>query len=255
MGKLDGKVAIVTGSGSGIGRATAVLFSKEGAKVVVGDCVDETGKETVRMIKEAGGEAIYVSTDVSNETDIRRMIQTAIDKYGKLDILHNNAGVPGTMALTTEVTNETWDACINTNLRGVWLGMKYAIPEMVKGGGGAIVNTASVCADVAFPFYSAYSASKGGIVALTRVTALEFVKDNIRINCISPGTTDTALQQGLPKEASDTAKAAIPMRRFARPEEIAAVALFLASDASSFITGQTVVADGGIVIDSHISGK
>ncbi|MFC1938565.1 SDR family NAD(P)-dependent oxidoreductase [Chloroflexota bacterium] len=253
MGKLDGKVAIVTGAGSGIGQATAILFAKEGAKVVVADCSREWGEKTVTMIKEVGCEATFVQTDVSREEEVKRMVKRAIDVYGKLDILHNNAGVSGKLAITTEVTNDTWEKCININLKGVWLGMKYAIPEMLKTG-GSIVNTASMCADTALGGYSAYSASKGGIVALSRVTALEFVRQNIRVNCINPGTTNTALQRGLSKEASDTAKAAIPMGRFAQPEEIAQVALFLVSDASSFITGQAIVVDGGTEIDSHIRG-
>lgn len=253
MGRLDSKVAIVTGAGSGIGQATAILFAKEGAKVVVADRNREWGEKTVTMIKEAGGEATFIQTDVSQEEEVKRMVKRAIDVYGRLDILHNNAGVPGKLAITTEVTNDTWEECININLKGVWLGMKYAIPEMLKTG-GSIVNTASICADTALGSYSAYSASKGGVVALSRVTALEFVKQNIRVNCINPGTTDTALQRGLSKEASDTAKAAIPMGRFAQPEEIAQVALFLASDASSFITGQTIAVDGGTEIDSHIRG-
>ncbi len=206
------------------------------------------------MIKEAAGEAIYVHADVSREEEVKRMVKSTIDNYSRLDILHNNAGVSGTLTITTEVTNETWNKCIGTNLKGVWLGMKYAIPEMLKTGGGSIVNTASLCADIALSGYAAYSASKGGIVSLSRVTAVEFAKQNIRVNCVSPGTTDTGLQRSLPKKASDTAKAAIPMGRFAQPEEIAQAVLFLASDASSFMTGENLVVDGGTTIDSHISG-
>ena len=182
MGRLDDKVAFVTGAGSGIGRATAILFAKERAKVIVACRTIETGKETVRMIGEAGGEAIFVRADVSKPDDVQKMITTTIDTYGRLDVLLNNAGVLSEPAPTTECTEENFDRTIAINLKGVWLAMKYAIPEMIKGGGGSIVNIASVAADRGLANFPAYCASKGGVVALSRGTAIEFAAKNIRVN-------------------------------------------------------------------------
>lgn len=247
MGRLDGKVAIITGGGSGIGRATAVVFAKEGARVVVADWIAEGGKETVSMIKEAGGEAIFIKTDVSKAEDIKNMIKTSVNTYGELNILMNIAGIVGEEVSTIDCTEEVFNKIIAVNLNGVWLGMKYAIPEMLKTGGGSIVNTASIAALEAYKGIPAYAASKGGVISMSRVAAIEFAAKNIRVNCIAPGHVATPLFLGCwsPDQLKHLEDIA-PQGRLGKPEEIAQVALFLASDESSHITGQTVVADGGI---------
>lgn len=247
MGRLDGKVAIITGGGSGIGRATAVVFAKEGARVVVADWIAEGGKETVSMIKEAGGEAIFIKTDVSKAEDIKNMIKTSVNTYGKLDILMNIAGIVGEEVSIIDCTEEVFNKIIAVNLNGVWLGMKYAIPEMLKTGGGSIVNTASIAALEAYKGIPAYAASKGGVISMSRVAAIEFAAKNIRVNCIAPGHIATPLFLGCwsPDQLKHLEEIA-PQGRLGKPEEIAQVALFLASDESSHITGQTMVADGGI---------
>lgn len=246
MGRLDGKVATITGAGSGIGRATAVLFANEGAKVVVADWVAETGEETVRKIVEAGGEAIFVKTDVSRAESVKNMVQKTIDAYGKLDIIFNNAGVGGQVGPTEECTEENWDKVINVNLKGVWLGMKYAIPEMLKTGGGVIINTSSINADRGMPNLAAYTASKGGVLSLSRVTAVECAPKNIRVNCINPGPTASAMLLAQTEENLKHYIDFMPLHRMAAPEELARVALFLASDESSFVVGHALVADGGM---------
>jgi len=245
MGKLDGKVAIITGAGSGMGRAAAVLFAKEGAKVVVADWAVEAGKETVRMIKEAGGEAIFVKADVSKAEDVKKMVKTSVDTYGKLDVLYNNAGIGCEVAPIAECTEDNWDKTIAVNLKGVFLGMKYAIPEMLKSGGGSIINTASQAARRCHPNLSPYNASKGGVISLTRGTAIEYATKNIRINCICPGAVATPLLLGFNPRLLERMKSAIPLGRYAQPEEVAQLALFLASDESSFINGADLVIDGG----------
>lgn len=253
MGRLDGKVAIVTGAGSGIGRAVAILFAKEGAKAVVNCRTAETGEETVRMIREAGGEAIFVKADVSKAEDVKNMINTTIDTYGELNVLCNNAGIDKPGAPVVECTEESFDKIIATNLRGVFLGMKYAIPEMLKTGGGSIINTSSMAADVGVRGHAPYCASKGGIVSLSRVVALEYATQNIRVNCINPGPIATPLQLAAQDpEFRRAYLAAIPQGRLGTPEEVAYIALFLASGESSLITGQALVADGGLEADSHI---
>jgi len=247
MGRLDNKVAIITGAGAGMGRAAALLFTKEGAKVVVADYVAEDGEETVKMIKGAGGEAIFVKTDVSKTEDVKKMVRAAVDTYGRLDILYNNAGISGETASTVDCTEENFDKVIAVNLKGVWLGMKYAIPEMLKTGGGSIINTSSISALAAFPNAVPYSASKGGLISASRVTAIEYASKNIRVNCIAPGTIATPMLLGYwPPEAIKHFEEITPQGRLGKPEEVAQVALSLASDEFSHITGQTVVVDGGI---------
>jgi len=251
--KLDEKVAIITGSGSGIGRATDLLFAREGAKVVVADNVVSGGEETVSMIREAGGEASFIKTDVSIEVDVKRMIKVTLDNYGKLDILFNNAGVGEKHAPTHEVQVSEWHRVISINLTGVFLGMKYAIPEMLKGGGGVIINTGSLAGLVGFPNLPAYVASKGGVVQLTKATALEYATQNIRVNCICPGIVWTEMMDsgargtaGGVEEAKKQAISSEPVGRLGTPEEIAQAALFLACDeSSSFVTGIALPVDGG----------
>jgi len=222
MGRLDSKVAIITGAGSGMGRAAAILFAKEGAKVVIVDWATEGGEETLKMVKEAGGEALFVRADVSKTEDVKKMIQTAVDTYGKLDVLYNNAAIAPYEPLL-ESTEENWEKVISINLKGIWLGMKYAIPEMLKAGGGSIINT------------------------------VEHAAQNIRVNCIKPGIIVTPMSAGCygTPEARRRSEATVPQRRLGEPEEIAQVALFLASDESSLVTGTEILADGGIIADSH----
>lgn len=249
--KLADKVAIITGAGSGIGRATAILFAQEGAKVVVADIVEGVGEETVAQIKEAGGEAIFVRADVSKASDVENMIQTAVDTYGQLNILYNNAGLT-IPAMVTEATEEVWQRTLDVNLKGVMLGCKYAIPEMQKQGGGSIVNTASMLGLVASPRQAPYCAAKGGVVLLTMQVAIDYAAHNIRVNCICPSEVNTPMHRKFVEESPDpeaTRKRLmerIPLNRVAEPEEIAKAALFLASDDSSYITGVALPVDGGL---------
>ena len=250
--RLKGKVAIITGAGSGLGRASAILFAGEGAKVVVAAHGDEDGEQTVKSIRGAGGDAILARVDVTKATDLEKAIKAAVDKYGKLDIMLNNAGTPGPGKLVADLTEEEWNRAISVNLTGVFLGMKYAIPEMLKGGGGVIINVSSVAAISPRRYTGAYSAAKAAVIQLTRVTALEYARKNIRANCILPGPIDTPfftkVAGGDPEKIAifkEMVRNEVPLGRFAQPEEIARVALFLASDEASYITGAAFAADGG----------
>ena len=251
MGRLDGKVATITGAGSGMGRATAILFAKEGAKVVVSDWVTKGGEETVKMIKEAGGEATYVHADVSKEAAVKKMIKTAVDTYGKLDVLYNNAAI-APYELIVDSTEENFDKIIAINLKGTWAGMKYAIPEMIKAEGGSIINVSSFIVDATQRGCGIYGSSKGGVVAVSRAAAVENAPYNVRINCIKPGIIITPMSMSvMGAEAREKAIATIPMHRLGEMDDIAKVALFLASDDSSYVTGTEILADGGIEADSH----
>lgn len=244
MGRLDGKVALITGSGSGIGRATALLFAREGAKVVVADVVAQGGHETVRLIMEGGGRAIFTLADVSKSPDIQRMIGLTVDTFGRLDILFNNAGIQGKFVMTADMAEEMCDKIIATNLKGVFLGSKHAIPVMLKQGGGIIISTASAAGMIGTPGLAIYGASKAGIIQLTKAMALEYADSNIRINCICPGTIMTAMSAAAGDDPPPFRQSQA-MRRFGQPEEVAKVALYLASDDSSFVTGTAAVVDGG----------
>jgi NAD(P)-dependent dehydrogenase (short-subunit alcohol dehydrogenase family) len=255
MGRVEGKVAIVTGAGSGIGRASAMLLAKEGAKTVVVDRNAEAGEETVRMIREAGGEAIFVKADVSEAEDIKKMVKTAVSTYGKLNILFNNAGFIHEVAPTADASEEVFDETIATNLKGAFMGMKYAIPEMLRIGGGSIINIASIAGTKGVTNAPAYAASKGGVLALSRATAIEYATQNIRVNCISPGTISTPAMAALMKDDPEIKRnyeEAVPQGRLGRPDEVAQVVLFLASDEASHITGEKLAIDGGLEADSHL---
>ncbi len=243
-GRLEGKVAVVTGAGSGMGKAIVERFCVEGAKVVA---VDVSGDE-VQTAAGAGNNCIACNADVSRSADVQRAIGLAVDKFGKLDIICNNAGIQGAVALTADYLEDEWDRVIAVNLKGVFLGMKYAIPEMLKTGGGSIVNTSSMAALVAFPMLPAYSASKGAVSCLTRLTAAEYAGQGIRVNAILPGAIDTGMTRAMPKDYLEGAVAATLMGRIGTPAEIANLALFLASDEASFITGTETQVDGGYTL-------
>ncbi|MFC1942184.1 SDR family oxidoreductase [Chloroflexota bacterium] len=248
--KLLNKVAIITGAASGIGRATAILFAKEGAKIVVADIDDSGGEETVSIIKANGGEAVFVHTDVSEAADTERLVKTAVSTFGKLDILHNNAGKPIRSQPTVNVSAEEWDSVYAVNVKSIFLGIKYAVPEMMKGG-GVIINTASISGMRPRPLSAAYTSSKAAAIALTKTLALELAGYNIRVNVINPVAADTAMLPLLGPEGKDTEEtkkaitASIPLGRLAQPEDVAYAALYLASDEASMLTGSSIDVDGG----------
>jgi len=250
MGLVDGKVALVTGAGSGIGRASAQAFAREGAKVVVADVVVEGGEETVQMIKASGGDAIFVKCDVSKAADVEAAVQAAVDTYGQLDCAHNNAGIEGPMAPTADYAEADWDRVLAINLKGIWLSMKYEIPRMLAGGGGAIVNTASIAGLVGFQGLPAYSASKWGVNGLTKVTALEYAKAGIRVNSVCPGVIQTSMVDRL-VAANPAMEAGLvagtPLGRLGQPGEIAEAVVWLCSDRASFVTGHNMAVDGAFV--------
>jgi NAD(P)-dependent dehydrogenase (short-subunit alcohol dehydrogenase family) len=247
---LKGKVALITGSASGIGRATALLFAKEGAAVAVVDVNESQGKAVVQKIIADGGQAIFVRCDVTKASDCESAVQQTVEQLGKLDILFNNAGIIR-RASVLETSEEEWDRVMTTNVKSVFLLSKYTIPVMAKIGGGVIINTASGWGLVGGRNAASYCASKGAVVLLTKAMALDHGSQNIRVNCICPGDTDTpmlrdeAKQLGKPLEDFLASSAKRPLQRVGRPEDIAQAALYLASDASSFVTGIALVVDGG----------
>ena len=243
---FKGKVAVVTGSSYGIGRSTAIAFAKRGAKVVLSDWVDDN--DTREVIGQAGGEAVYFKCDVSNEEEVRSLMAQAVSHYGRLDFAFNNAGVEGSPAPVADCSNENWDRTIGINLRGVWLCMKHQIPAMLKTGGGVIVNNASIAGLVGFAGVPAYVASKHGVVGLTKNAALDYAKQNIRVNAVCPGVIQTPMIErftGGDPIVIQQLVAGEPMDRLGQPEEIAETVVFLCSDAASFITGQAIAVDGG----------
>lgn len=268
--RLENKVALITGSASGIGRATAALFAKEGARVVVVDISDK-GKDTVELIRKMGGQAIFVKGDVTKSGDVQKALQKTLEKYGKLDILYNNAGFFTPACKVHELSEDNWDKVIEVNLKGIFLFSKYALSIMLKNGGGSIVNTASIYGEVASVGASNYCASKAGVILLTKTMALEYAKDNIRVNCVCPAAIVTPLHAdalaGTAKEQEAVLKRNVffipkvgeliigsqmekehlarhPMGRFGGPVEVANAVLFLASDEASYITGTALLVDG-----------
>jgi NAD(P)-dependent dehydrogenase (short-subunit alcohol dehydrogenase family) len=246
---MSGKVVIVTGGASGIGRATALAFAREGAKVVIGD-IDVAGCEnTVAAIKEKGGEAAYLGMDVTKSADIQALVKRAVSEYGGLDYAFNNAGLVGSVAGIVDTTEEEWNRVVAINLTGIWLCMKYEIPEMLKRGGGAIVNNGSVTGLVGAPGLVGNVATKHGVSGLTKSAALQYAQQGIRVNAVAPGLVRTALtQQMLAKhpEAESTLLAAVPQGRWCEPEEIAEAVVFLCSPRSSHMTGHVMAIDGGL---------
>ena len=251
--RFRGKVVLITGAGVGIGRAAAVRFGKEGAKVAINSLTPANGQETLRLLQEAGGQGIYIQGDVSLAADARRMVEETIKAFGRIDILVNNAGIvlPGRV---DNISEEDWDRTIAVNLKGVYLVSKYTIPEMRKIGGGVIVHNASVVAIKGVKERGAYTASKGGVLALTKAMAADYLSENIRVNCVCPGTTYTPSLERRIQAFADPEKARVdfiarqPMGRLGKDEEIAAAILFAASDEAAFMTGANIAIDGGMTI-------
>jgi len=249
-GLVQGKIVLVTGGGSGIGRAASLALAKEGAKVAVSDVVVAGGEETVRLIKAVGSEATFIKADVAKAAEIEALIKKVIEIYGRLDCAVNNAGIEGVMTSTVDCSEENFDRIIAVNLKGVWLCMKHEIPQMLKQGGGAIVNTASVAGLVGFQGLPAYVASKHGVNGLTKTAALEYAKQGIRVNAVCPGVIQTPMLDRLftsQPGVDETIAAMEPVGRLGKPEEIAAAVVWLCSDASSFVTGLPMAVDGGLI--------
>jgi NAD(P)-dependent dehydrogenase (short-subunit alcohol dehydrogenase family) len=247
---LNQKVAIITGGSSGTGRATAVALAKEGVKVVVAARRAKEGEETVHLVKEAGSDGIFVKTDVANEDDVRSLVEKTVKTYNRLDYAFNNAGIGETTTPLVEQKSNVFDQIMNVNVKGVWLCMKYEIPQMIRSGGGAIVNMSSGAGLMGFPQKSIYVASKHAVLGLTKSAALEYAKSGIRINAIAPGTVETeTLKQaaGDNKQFLETLKSMHPIGRIGDPEEIANAVVWLLSDKASFVLGHTLLVDGGMV--------
>jgi NAD(P)-dependent dehydrogenase (short-subunit alcohol dehydrogenase family) len=248
---LQGKVILVMGGGSGIGRATALRLAREGAKIMIADYVPDSAVKTVAMIKEAGGTADCFAADVSVTRQVEAMINKTVETYGRLDGAFNNAGIEGTMGTdTVTASEENFDRTIAINLKGVWLCMKYEIPQMLKQGVGAIVNTASVAGLVGIEGAAAYNASKHGVIGLTKTAALEYAQKNIRVNCVCPGAIQTPMTARIIDSGQmneDDVRAFEPVGRWGQPSEIGEGVVWLLSDASSFVTGHSMVIDGGWV--------
>ena len=262
------RVALVTGGAGGIGRASAIAFAREGAKVVVADVQDVGGEETVSSITAAGGEAIFIKTDVSNSQDVSALIERTMQAYGRLDYAHNNAGIRGERGRLHHSTEENWDRVIETNLKGIWLCMKYELPAMLEAGYGAIVNTASIAGVVGVRKYAPYTASKHGVIGLTKAAALEYARAGIRVNAVCPGLIDTPmvqrplygkirptspLRRGLRNAKKLIGYAVLsleqPAGRLGLSEEVAEAVIWLCSDAASFVNGHAMPIDGGFVAE------
>jgi NAD(P)-dependent dehydrogenase (short-subunit alcohol dehydrogenase family) len=248
---LTGKVTLVTGAASGIGRAASIAFAREGAKVLVADMTEDGGRETVELVQKAGGEAAFFKCDVARAADVEALIAAAVKTFGRLDGAFNNAGVAGKIARTADDTEENFDRIMAVNLRGVWLCMKYEILQMVKQGhGGAIVNTASAAGLVGSHGMPAYAASKHGVIGLTKTAALEYARTGIRVNAVCPGVIDTAMVAGMVSthpRLKDKLVSVEPIARMGKPSEIAEAVTWLLSDAASFVTGASMPVDGGMI--------
>ena len=253
MGRLDNKVAIVTGAAMGIGKAAALAMAKEGAKIAIADLDDAAGNATSEEIRQAGGEAFFQHTDVGKSADVQAVIEATVTRYGKLDVMFNNAGV-AISGSADEISEDDWNRVLNINLGGVWRGIKYAVPHMIRNGGGSIINSSSVQSLLGFLDWAGYAASKGGINALTQQAAMQYAPSQVRINAIAPGTIMTPMNERIfdtvpdPHTLIQSWNAAHPIGRFGQAEEVAALVVFLASDEASFITGTIIRIDGGMVI-------
>jgi NAD(P)-dependent dehydrogenase (short-subunit alcohol dehydrogenase family) len=255
--ELQDKVGIVTGGTSGIGRDAAVLFAKAGARVVVAGRREAEGKETIDLVRAAGGEGLFVKTDVSRAAEVHALVQKTVEKFGRLDVAFNNAGIEGNWLPIAEQSEEDWDRTIAINLKGTWLCLKYEIQQMLKqGGGGAIVNMASVAGMVGSPGAATYCASKHGVMGLTKSAALETAKSGIRVNAVCPAVIETPMGERLwgEPEARKFALGFHPIGRFGRPMEIAEAVVWMCSDRASFMTGQSLVLDGGFLAGPNPPG-
>jgi len=249
-GMLDGKSALITGGGGGIGRATALAFAREGARVAVADFVEDAARETVGLVNAAGGQAISLSGDVSRDADVREMIAAVVGAYGRLDCAFNNAGVAGwhvgsVNQKTAEWSEESFDRMIAVNLKGVWLCMRHELPQMQTQGGGAIVNTGSIAGLVGLPNSSAYVAAKHGVVGLTKTAALEYAEANIRVNAVCPGYIKTPMTEPSMRLRGEAILAQTPLKRMGNPEEIAEMVVWLCSERASYVSGAAYNVDGG----------
>lgn len=250
MAELTGKVAIVTGGSAGIGRAAALALAAEGAAVVVADVDVERGEGVAAAIRDKGGQATFVRTDVTDDAEVEAMVRVAVEEYGRLDVAFNNAGIEGTPAPTHECSPENWQRTLAVNLTGVWSCMRHEIPRMLERGGGSIVNCSSIAGLVGFASSPAYVASKHAVVGLTRTAALDYATDGIRVNAVCPGVIDTEMITRFTHGAEEAESALVamePMGRMGRPDEIADAVVWLCSDRSSFTTGQAIAVDGGVV--------
>jgi NAD(P)-dependent dehydrogenase (short-subunit alcohol dehydrogenase family) len=246
--RFAGKVAFVTGAANGIGRATALAFAREGVNVVAADLSEHGNQETARMIEEAGGRALAVKCDVSRDNDVKAALEKTVETFGRLDFAFNNAGVEQPITPAADLTEEEWDRIVDINLRSVFLCMKHEIPLMLKRGGGAIVNTSSGAGVKGIAGQAAYCAAKFGIVGLTKATALDYAKSNIRVNAVCPGIINTPMMDrfsGGTPEGRERVIAWEPVGRMGKPEEIAAAVVWLCSDAAAFVVGHAMVIDGG----------
>lgn len=243
--KLEGKIAVITGGGSGIGQATAKLLAQEGASIVVADLDAEAGKETAQQIKAGGGKAIAVETDVTRAGQVEALVQKTVAEFGALDIMHNNAGISGGRRFVADTSEDYWERVIKVNLTGVFLGSKYAVRQMLKQGSGVIINTASTFGLVGLPGNAAYGAAKGGVIQLTRSMALEYAPNHIRVNCVCAGWVSTPFNQDLDEKLVRWSLRETPLGRWGEPEEVAKAVLYLASEESSFVTGSILAVDGG----------
>lgn len=245
MGSLNGKVAIITGAAKGIGEATAKLFAKEGAKVVVSDVDEENGKKVVEGIKKAGGEVIFVKADTSSPDDNKNLVKKTVKEFGALHIAVNNAGIGGPLAKTADYPIDGWKQVIDINLSGVFYGTKFQIPEIIKAGGGSIVNIASILGQVGTANSPAYVAAKHGVVGFTKTAAIEYAEEGVRVNSVGPGYIKTPLLSALDDETLEYIKGLHPMKRLGESNEVAELILWLASEKSSFVTGNYYAVDGG----------
>lgn len=250
LNRFVGKTTLVTGGGSGIGQAAALLFAREGAQVVIADVNEAGGAATAKQIEGGGGRALFVPTDVTHAHDVEALLARTVATFGGLDCAFNNAGVSGDEMTTTECTEDNWDRVITTNLKSIWLCMKYEIPALLGHGGGAIVNTSSISGLIGLRGWPAYCASKHGIIGLTKVAALEYCQQGVRINAVCPGVIHTPMLDASFRnnpQAKDALAASEPIGRMGRPDEVAEVVAWLCSDAASFMVGSAVSVDGGFV--------